>query len=101
MKIFKNFNYFFGQFSKVEIYYINKWNFISDCYNLIADIACQESNEGDGNDQIFYRDDCRTIDSICSPLGLEAVNVSFCLNGTEYTPLNRIITRVLSSEEFF
>ncbi|CAG9805041.1 unnamed protein product [Chironomus riparius] len=78
----------------------NDWN-SPNCYNLIADIACQEGNEGTPADEIFFQNDCQSIDSICSPMGLIPVNSSGCLNGTEFTPLNRIIHRVLSSEEFF
>ena len=77
------------------------FNLFLDCYNLIADIACQENNQGTELDEIFYQDRCQTIEEICSPLGLIPANSSGCFNETEFTPLNRIIHRVLSSEEFF
>ncbi|CAG9805042.1 unnamed protein product [Chironomus riparius] len=78
----------------------NDWN-TDRCYNLIADIACQENNQGDALDKIFFIDGCQTIDEICTPRDLVPINATFCMNGTEYTHLNDIIHRRLSSEEFF
>ncbi|CAG9805043.1 unnamed protein product [Chironomus riparius] len=78
----------------------NEWN-TDNCYSLVADIACQEGNFGDRNDTIFYQDKCQTISAICSPKNLIPINASFCMNGTEYTHLNDIIVRKLSTEEFF
>jgi hypothetical protein len=73
----------------------------SDCYSLVADIECQLENNNNALDKLFYQDRCQTVTEICTPLGMNPVNASFCTNATAYVPMSDIITRVLSSEEFF
>ncbi|KAG5680363.1 hypothetical protein PVAND_009872 [Polypedilum vanderplanki] len=78
----------------------NDWN-TDYCYNLIADIECQSGNNNDAFDQLFFQDRCQTVTEICEPRNLIPLNASFCSNATHVLPMSDIITRVLSSEEFF
>jgi hypothetical protein len=74
-----------------------------DCYSTVADILCQKENVGSELDEIFYRGECRSIQSICVENGLSGVNVNFCFNQTANleVSINDVITRTLSAEEFF
>lgn len=61
---------------------------------------------GNENDEIFYRDGCVDIDTLCrgASMGeLIGVNASLCQNVTSglYIPISDVINRTLSSEEFF
>ncbi|CRK99499.1 CLUMA_CG012818, isoform A [Clunio marinus] len=80
----------------------NEWN-SENCFSTIEDINCQRFNEGNPSDEIFFRGSCVDIESICSKNGLLGVNVNFCFNQTTNSevPLNEVIFRRLSSEEFF
>lgn len=73
------------------------------CYSTIDDLACREGNIGDANDEIFYREGCIHVDALCGTRFLEGVNATFCRNATTgiYIPINEVIHRVLSTEEFF
>lgn len=75
----------------------------SACYSTSEDINCRANNSGNANDKIFYFGDCRTIYDICGNRSLSGVNVTFCRNETAqvYLPINDVINRTLSSEEFF
>ncbi|KAG5680362.1 hypothetical protein PVAND_009871 [Polypedilum vanderplanki] len=80
----------------------NDWN-SENCFSTIEDLYCRQENVGSASDQIFYRGGCREINEICSIHDLVGVNASNCMNTTtnELVPINDVITRSLSSEEFF
>jgi hypothetical protein len=61
------------------------------------------NNTGTKFDEIFYQEKCRTIDEICRGEGLSGVNVTFCFNESTsaHVPINDVITRTLSAEEFY
>lgn len=74
-----------------------------DCYSTIEDIKCREENIGNLFDELYYRGKCQNVQSICESYGFIGVNVNYCLNTTTSLkiPLNEVITRTLSAEEFF
>lgn len=73
------------------------------CYSTVDDLACRENNTGNANDQIFYRQGCIDVNTLCGGQGLVGVNAAFCRNATTGMdiPINEIFTRILSTEEFF
>lgn len=76
---------------------------LSDCYSTVQDLICQENNQGNAFDEIFYRGGCKTIEEICRKFDLSGRDVNFCFNESlsVKVPLNDVITRTLSAEEFF
>jgi len=79
----------------------NDWN-SENCFSTVEDIRCQSGNTGGPTDQISYRDRCRTVQSICEDNNLIGVNVATCMNQTGHEiAINQVITRYLSTEEFF
>ena len=81
---------------------LNIINFL-DCYSTIQDLKCQEGNVGNAFDQIFYRGGCQTIESICASRNLTGMNVNSCIDQStnKLLPINEVITRTLSAEEFY
>lgn len=82
---------------------IIKANLLLDCYSTVQDLICQENNQGNAMDQIFYRGGCKTIEEICNKFDLSGLNINFCYNESlsVEVPLNEVIKRTLSAEEFF
>lgn len=84
----------------------NSWN-TQYCYNLIADLECQERNSnvpgGLSSDEIFFNQSCKAVGDICIEYRLLPLDGSHCFNqsaGINVT-LQSVAPRVLSSEEFF
>lgn len=78
----------------------------ADCFSTIADLECQYGNDNNHLDEIFYRDQCRTVQEICEGIQnrtLTGVNVNYCFDQVlnVNVPISQVITRTLSAEEFF
>lgn len=74
------------------------------CYDLYHDLnVCQVNNDGSVTDQHWFNRTCQEIQTICGDRGYLAVNGSHCTNLTNgiNLPLQQVIPRVLSAEEFF
>jgi hypothetical protein len=88
--------------SKLKYFVIVKF-LLKDCYSTREDIACQIGNVGNSLDKIFFQGGCKTIETICAGKGFSGFNSNFCFNTTAnvQVPINEVITRTLSAEEFY
>jgi hypothetical protein len=86
-----------------DIKKINEHDKLLDCYSVLADVNCRTNNTNNENDQIFFKRQCRTVADVCAGFQLTGFNVTNCFNSTanEIVPINSIIRRTLSSEEFY
>lgn len=88
---------------KISFSLILAYNFLLVCFSTVEDLKCQVGNNGTELDKIYFGGGCSTIQNICESNGLTGVNVNFCFNQTSnlQIPVNEVITRILSAEEFF
>lgn len=75
------------------------WFVIAGCYTSEDEKLCVKTNNA--SDEIFWNRTCTSVKSICAPLS--AINASYCQNDTsqELVPMQKIIKRVLASEEYY
>ncbi|CRL02312.1 CLUMA_CG015093, isoform A [Clunio marinus] len=78
----------------------NSWN-SDDCFSIVEDIKCQEGNNNDAMDRIYYMRECRTVTEVCGIFNYSGVNVNSCSNLTNILPITDVVNRTLAAEEFF
>ncbi|KAJ8727719.1 hypothetical protein PYW07_001838 [Mythimna separata] len=71
------------------------------CYSGDYDRVCRENNTGAATDQTYFLRRCMEIGQICTGIGFEPYDGSFCLDGDVKIPWYRNVTRVIAAEEYY
>lgn len=73
---------------------------IAECYTSSDEQNCRKTNNE--HDEIFWKRKCTSILSICEEHSYTAINASYCADETmKLVPIQKIIKRVLASEEYY